>query len=408
MQHRDPPIPRLKTAPSGPILAFSDQLFKQTASIEDWFDAQWQLTPPPFYCSVDLRNAGFKLAPVDTNLFPAGFNNLNPALNRLASQAVNTTLTSLFGDNIKRIVIIPENHSRNPYYAESLTRLNQLIQDAGFITQMVKLDDETNSEQINSTLNHSDLIILNNDLSDGIPARLSACTQPIVPAAQLGWTHRLKSEHFEHYEHVSHAFALHFKLDPWQLNPLFENCHDVNFMTQDGIHCIYRHAQQLLKKIEYKYSQYGIQEPPFLVIKADAGTYGMAVMMIKHPDELLTLNRKQRTRMSTRKGGQAVNKIILQEGVYSFERLSDAVAEPVIYLIGSRVIGGFYRIHPTRGMDENLNSPGMVFEVMELLSADTTPNPFYPYSIVARLAALAAAKEMQVLNSAKPEPKPEN
>jgi oxygen-independent coproporphyrinogen-3 oxidase len=26
---------------------------------------------------VDLRNAGFKLAPVDTNLFPAGFNNLN-------------------------------------------------------------------------------------------------------------------------------------------------------------------------------------------------------------------------------------------------------------------------------------------------------------------------------------------
>ena len=27
--------------------------------------------------SVDLRNAGFKLAPVDTNLFPGGFNNLN-------------------------------------------------------------------------------------------------------------------------------------------------------------------------------------------------------------------------------------------------------------------------------------------------------------------------------------------
>ena len=28
--------------------------------------------------SVDLRNSGFKLAPVDTNLFPGGFNNLNP------------------------------------------------------------------------------------------------------------------------------------------------------------------------------------------------------------------------------------------------------------------------------------------------------------------------------------------
>jgi glutamate--cysteine ligase len=390
------------------MLAFATQLFAQSAAIEAWFTAQWQLTPPPFYCSVDLRNAGLKLAPVDTNLFPAGFNNLNPALNKQASQAVNTTLLTLFGDTIKRVVIIPENHSRNPYYAESLARLNHLIQDAGFITQIVKLDEQSNPDQINLDLINSDLIILNNDLSDGIPARLAECKRPIVPAAQLGWTHRLKSDHFEQYEHVSHAFALHFKLDPWQLNPLFENCHDVNFMTQDGIHCIYRHAQQLLKKIEYKYAQYHIQDPPFLVIKADAGTYGMAVMMIKNADELLTLNRKQRTRMSTRKGGQAVNKIILQEGVYSFERLAAAVAEPVIYLIGSQVIGGFYRVHPTRGMDENLNSPGMVFQPMELLAPAATPNPFYPYSIVARLAALAAAKEMQSLNHTQHEPKSEN
>ena len=397
MQHRDPPIPRLKTAPNGPILAFSDQLFKQTASIEDWFDAQWQLTPPPFYCSVDLRNAGFKLTPVDTNLFPAGFNNLNPALNTRASQAVTSTLTTLFGDTIKRIVIIPENHSRNRYYAESLARLNQCIQDAGFSTQIVTLDNQTSPDQINSALMNSDLIILNNDLSDAIPSALHEYKKPILPAAQLGWTYRLKSEHFEHYEQVSQAFALHVNLDPWLLNPLFEYCHDVNFMTQEGIQCIYRHAQQLLKKIEYKYTQYGIQHPPFLVIKADAGTYGMAVMMIKHPDELLTLNRKQRTRMSTRKGGQPVNKIILQEGVYSFERLSTAVAEPVVYLIGSQVIGGFYRAHPTRGMDENLNSPGMIFQTMELLASEETPNPFYPYSIVARLAALAAAKEMQQL-----------
>ena len=29
-----------------------------------------------FYCSVDLRDSGDKIAPVDCNLFPAGFNNI--------------------------------------------------------------------------------------------------------------------------------------------------------------------------------------------------------------------------------------------------------------------------------------------------------------------------------------------
>ncbi len=30
----------------------------------------------PLYSSVDIRDAGFKIAVVDTNIFPAGFNNL--------------------------------------------------------------------------------------------------------------------------------------------------------------------------------------------------------------------------------------------------------------------------------------------------------------------------------------------
>jgi glutamate--cysteine ligase len=42
--------------------------------------------------SVDLRNAGFKLAPVDTNLFPGGFNNLNPAFLPLCVQAAMSAI----------------------------------------------------------------------------------------------------------------------------------------------------------------------------------------------------------------------------------------------------------------------------------------------------------------------------
>src|SRR5260370_8453741 len=69
-------VPHLVTALTGPLLDLERKILDATPSIERWFRLEWQEHTPPFYCSVDLRNAGFKLAPVDTNLFPGGFNNL--------------------------------------------------------------------------------------------------------------------------------------------------------------------------------------------------------------------------------------------------------------------------------------------------------------------------------------------
>ena len=48
--------------------------------------------------------------------------------------------------------------------------------------------------------------------------------------------------------------------------------------------------------------------------------------------------------------------------MHTFETLNEAVAEPVVYMIDRYVVGGFYRVHTGRGMDENLNAPGMHFE----------------------------------------------
>jgi len=72
-------VPNLKTALQGPLLHLEEHLLQNQMQVEAWLREQWLETPAPFYASVDLRNAGFKLAPVDTNLFSAGFNNLNPA-----------------------------------------------------------------------------------------------------------------------------------------------------------------------------------------------------------------------------------------------------------------------------------------------------------------------------------------
>ena len=166
-------------------------------------------------------------------------------------------------------------------------------------------------------------------------------------------------------------------------------------------------SRSYLKQFKKKYDQYQIDCKPFVVVKADAGTYGMAVMTVRDPNEMIQLNRKQRTHMAKSKGGQPVRRVIVQEGVYTFETWGDDqfVAEPVVYLWGQRVVGGFYRVHKERGVDENLNAPGMHFEPLAFAKTchqpiknalpDECQNRFYVYGVIARLSMLAAAREIQ-------------
>ena len=80
-------VPHLITALTGPINELEQRMLESLPAIERWFRLEWMEHTPPFYTSVDLRNAGFKLAPVDTNLFPGGFNNLTTEMLPLAVQA---------------------------------------------------------------------------------------------------------------------------------------------------------------------------------------------------------------------------------------------------------------------------------------------------------------------------------
>src|SRR5476651_2195520 len=122
MNVNEVPVPHLTTAHLGPLHHVEKIILNQVAAIESWFRQKWKETPPPITSSVDLRHAGFKLAPVDTNLFPAGFNNLNRDFLPLCIQAVQ----SVVGDslpNCTKILILPESHTRNRFYMQSLSVL---------------------------------------------------------------------------------------------------------------------------------------------------------------------------------------------------------------------------------------------------------------------------------------------
>jgi glutamate--cysteine ligase len=412
--------PTLLTATCDPLFPLEQAILNHIPTIEAWFREQWQTIPAPITSSVDLRHAGFKLAPVDTNLFPAGFNNLNSDLLPLCVQALQALLFEKF-QLCKRILIIPEDHTRNPYYFESLSVLQNIISKAGFDVRIGTLRDTTvpidlpehhltlwpiarqENRLVLQDFNPC-LVILNNDLSSGIPEALKGLEQPILPSLNLGWSTRSKSTHFNFYEKVATSFSQLLGFDPWLLYPISTPVSNVDFMAKIGLTELADKTADLLKTIQAHYREYGVAERPFAVIKADNGTYGMGVMMVHDAAQVLELNRKQRTKMSASKGGQLINQVILQEGVYTFETMPNgAVAEPVVYMLGQYVVGGFYRVHQGRGKDENLNAPGMHFEPLAFSSACNVPslefterdcpNRFYVYGVIARLAALAAGHE---------------
>lgn len=416
-------IPNISTPLNVPLHQLEERLLRQQVAIERWFREQWQTATSLFYSSVDLRNAGFKLAPVDTNLFPAGFNNLNPEFMSLYVQAVQAGIEKIC-PLASQILLIPESHTGHVFYFENLAALVEILTRAGFAVRIGSLLDNLKTAKnislpsgktirIEPLTRKGDrlyieeftpcLILLNNDLANGVPDLLQNLEQKIFPPLRLGWATRSKTHHFQCYDDISQSFAKHIGIDHWLIAPYFRSCADVNFMTGEGQDILLAQVDSLFQDIGQKYAEYGIAHPPFIVIKADAGTYGMAVMMIKDRNELLHLNRKQRQNMAQTKGGKAVTKVLLQEGVYSFETWGEkqAVAEPVVYMIGNHVVGGFYRVHAEKGVDENLNAPGMNFEPLAFANACNNPcqppesgaNRFYAYGVIARLALLAATRE---------------
>jgi glutamate--cysteine ligase len=419
-------VPRFSTALSGRILELERRFLDNCSVIEPWLRQMWLEHTPPFYASVDLRNAGYKLAPVDTNLFPGGFNNLNPAFRPLCVQALMGAMAGCC-PAARRVLLVPENHTRNLYYLMNVATIASLLAQAGLEVRIGSLlpgleapmpIDLPDGQKITLEpvvrkgarlgLEGFDpcMVLLNNDLSGGLPEALQGLEgQTVLPPVSAGWFSRRKSRHFAAYSRVANEFSALIDLDPWRIDPLFDVCEHLDFQSPDGQDALADTVEQLLSRVREKYKQHGIDEAPYAVVKADRGTYGMGVMTVKGGDELRRLSRRQRNKMGVAKEGLVVTEVLVQEGVPTFETMPGAVAEPVAYMIDRYVVGGFYRVNAERHADENLNAPGQRFTPLAFETGchlpnaadhpDAAPNRFYAYGVIGRLAALAASIEME-------------
>jgi len=328
----------------------------------------------------------------------------------------------------KNLLLVPGARIQSSFYLQNVQRLVEVFTQAGLNVRLGALDPNLQAPVPLALPDGGELlleplvrkrgrlglkdfdpctILLNNDLTAGVPRALEHLReQYLLPPLHAGWPARRKSRHFESYEEVAKKFAKLLGMDPWLINPMYAQCGEVNWADGTGIDRVQSQVDALLTKIRRKHKEYGINEKPFVVVKANNGTYGMGIMTVHDAKELDEVNRRTRNKMAVVKDGQEVSEVIIQEGVHTFERVNDAVAEPVVYMIDRYVVGGFYRVHADRGIDENLNAPGASFVPLAFAESHhlpkvgakpgaSAPNRFYMYGVIGRLAMLAASYELE-------------
>ena len=412
-------------------LNLSKFIISQEAKAKDWLCNAARDHRIPFYASADLRDSGSKIACVDLNLFPAGFNNLCYTFVERAVEPIKKYISEHLSKHIedyKNVLIIPESHSKNPFYNTNLFHLKRALETAGLTVSIAAtVNNEINYELDNLITSDNqkieltkikrnddyitdlfgkkfDWIILNNDLSAGPLLWLKNLKQPLVPPMCLGWHKRKKHIFFKFYNQLIKKFCDDFSLDNFYLSIETKYIKNVDFATENSRNMIADEVDIMLDNIKKNYARLGIEETPHVFLKNDSGTYGMGIMSVKSGKEILDMNRKQKNKMSTGKGNQPIKDIIIQEAIATKETINDKISEPVIYMIGESVIGSFYRAHAIKGRYDNLNTVGMEFfnycsirDQILKSNCSCTSDDYKVYGILSIIGTIAAAYETDLI-----------
>jgi glutamate--cysteine ligase len=395
------------------------KITKHQDDINDFFAEKFNNKFLNFYNSIDLRHSDYKIAAVDTNCFPAGFNNLDNSDIEIAKKHAQDFFKQNFSSPIAKIILIPENHTRNLKYLENIAKLQEILSSCAE-TKIGSLSEEIikptdflldNNQVITfnplTLINNkiainegfiADAIILNNDLTSEVPQIFKNTTTPIFPSAKLGWHQRSKSKHFDLHDQLISEFCKIIDLDPWLISTYHHVCNGVDFKKQINMECVANHVEGILKKTQKKYDEYGIGDKPYAFVKADNGTYGMAVWSVSSGSEVLEINKKERNKMSVVKGAVENHKVLIQEGIKTINKINSHPCEPLIYLINSQIIGNIFRANSNRDETNSLNALGANFYNVKQDNFvnnfnDSTKNLVAVYEILSKLSSYTSYLE---------------
>lgn len=349
------------------------KIINKLEEVEHWFFEKTKDQYIPFYSSFDIRDSNFKIACVDANIFPAGFNNICEEDQAHTSKLIKNYLEKNH-NSVKNIILLAEEHTRNLYYWDNIFVIKSLIEKAGWPTTVCVPGKQIKAPQKITTaggreisvylLNEQkdSLIISNNDFSEKYNL---APQSEYNPPLKMGWLSRRKHHFFQEYNLLAEEFAHLLQIDPWHLTIETKLFSPFDMSSKDNLHQLKKETIHIIDHLKKKQQNLQIPDEPYLFLKNNSGTYGLGIMSIHDPESLNQWSYKARKKMKASKGETKINEIIIQEGIpTSLHSLNHQSAEPVIYMLGSEVAGGFLRSHKTKNEKANLNSPGAVFRKM--------------------------------------------
>lgn len=360
---------------------YSQILESKRELITSWMAKKRSEVPIPIYGSVDVRDAGWKVAVVDANHFPAGFNNVSkedePHLAKLLKNHI-----SRIKSECKWVHLYPESHTRNAGYIENVATIQRLLIHSGFRCTVgspelsahgslagisgplhlsrVELKLENGIEELFVEGERPCLILLNNDLTEGIVPGLSA--NNVSPPPSMGWHRRRKSEHYVCLQKYVDEMAQLLEIDSWHLMANWFVSENKCLDEENCRVALAKEVDEFIENIRAKYESLGIEREPVVFVKNDRGTYGLGIMAVKEGKELLELSNRKMKKLMYSKGGADVENFLIQEGVPTLlTEKGGAPVEPVVYLVDGEAASWFYRINDKKGDMDNLNSPSAEF-----------------------------------------------
>lgn len=396
--------------------AIHENICNQSGEIANWFCEKTKNLKYPIYSSYDIRDAGFKISNVDANIYPAGFNNICPTDRETSIALMERYISSHYGNATNKILLVTEEHTNNPYYWENVLAIRTILEGAGKrvmvgipkrLTEPFKVQSASGQEvHVTSAYEDSeavkefkpDLIISNNDFSNSHEDWAAHHTLPMNPPRELGWYQRKKSRYFKNYNQLVSEFAEVAKFDPFLLNVETEVFEHFDLADDSSRDQLAKKADDMIARLEVQYKSRGIDQKPFLFVKNNSGTYGLAVIRVGSGEEIRAWNYKSRKKMKAAKGGADVEEVIIQEGIPTHVKSDGNSAEPVIYMIGCELAGGFLRTHGEKSDTDSLNSPGAVFKKLCVsdLNVSLQGSPLENvYGWSARLGLMAIALEAE-------------
>lgn len=394
-----------------------ETFLEKSEEIEQWFKDQIDQKDYPFYCSFDIRESENKLAPVDANLYPAGFNNICQA-DRDAMGELLQRCTGLKNLNFETVGVFCENHTNNPYYWDNVNALKTLFETEGKKVFLFTPDEtpeklimeSASGYKLNLSEPHIkddevfvddlkvDFIINNNDFSSAYESWMTKVKTPSLPPVKMGWHWRRKHSFFEIYNKIVEEFSEAIGIDSFSLRVETKNFSNFDIENSSNLESLKNEIEDLKSYLTDEYNKRDIKADPYFFVKNSYGTYGLGVIEVNAPDDVLHWNYKSRKKMKATKGGSGVSSVIIQEGIPTSLKSEGSPAEAVIYLLGCGLAGGFLRSNNRKDDKDSLNSPGAVFKRLCFSDYEfQKENRILEnvYGTVARLGALALSREVE-------------